>query len=63
MSLRTLTPTPATHPGPRLRRGRTNARAPEARKPCPSAPRGEGLWAASRGYLATYFHSIFSSRT
>ncbi|PPU15269.1 hypothetical protein XacyCFBP2565_08990 [Xanthomonas arboricola pv. corylina] len=39
----TLTPTPAPRPGPRLRRGRSEARAPVARKPCPLAPAGEGL--------------------
>ncbi|PPT74093.1 hypothetical protein XaplCFBP3122_17825 [Xanthomonas arboricola pv. populi] len=42
-SRRTLSPTPAPRPGPRLRRGRTNARAPVARKPCLGAPVGEGL--------------------
>ncbi|PPU71557.1 hypothetical protein XhhCFBP4925_22790 [Xanthomonas hortorum pv. hederae] len=40
---RTLTPTPAPRPSPRLRRGRTNARVPVARKPCLGAPGGEGL--------------------
>ncbi|PNV26609.1 hypothetical protein xavtCFBP7764_22820 [Xanthomonas citri] len=38
-SRHTLTPTP----GPRLRRGRSQARAPMARKPCLLAPVGEGL--------------------
>ncbi|CAD0312843.1 hypothetical protein CFBP2533_11300 [Xanthomonas hortorum pv. pelargonii] len=37
------TPTPAPRPGPRLRRGRSYARAPTARKLCPLAPVGEGL--------------------
>ncbi|PPT74752.1 hypothetical protein XarbCFBP8152_18475 [Xanthomonas arboricola] len=35
----TLIPTPAPRPGARLRRGRSKARAPVARKPCPLAPR------------------------
>ncbi|PPT19645.1 hypothetical protein XarCFBP6771_12880 [Xanthomonas arboricola] len=39
----TLTPPPAPRPGPRLRRGRSEACAPVARKPCPLAPAGEGL--------------------
>ncbi|PPV05545.1 hypothetical protein XbrCFBP1976_16695 [Xanthomonas bromi] len=43
---RTLTPTPALRPGPRLRRGRSSARAPKARKLCPLAPMGEGLLSA-----------------
>ncbi|MFS8393326.1 hypothetical protein EIQ02_02555 [Xanthomonas campestris pv. raphani] len=38
---RTLTP--AQRPGPRLRRGRSKARAPMAREPCLLAPEGEGL--------------------
>ncbi|RMW95659.1 hypothetical protein D9R12_07745 [Pseudoxanthomonas spadix] len=29
---------PASHPGPRQRRGRSKARAPVARKPCLLAP-------------------------
>ncbi|PPV02682.1 hypothetical protein XvhCFBP2543_10950 [Xanthomonas vasicola] len=41
-SPRTLTPTSAPRPGPRLRRGRSKARAPLARKPCLLAPRGRG---------------------
>ncbi|PPU73418.1 hypothetical protein XmelCFBP4644_07835 [Xanthomonas melonis] len=41
-SHRTLTPTPALRPGPRLRRGRSSARAPTARKLCLLAPVGEG---------------------
>ncbi|PPU65607.1 hypothetical protein XcodCFBP4690_03715 [Xanthomonas codiaei] len=40
---RTLTRTPAPRPGPRLRRGRSKAHAPMARKPCLFAPTGEGL--------------------
>ncbi|PPU49987.1 hypothetical protein XdyCFBP7245_21935 [Xanthomonas dyei] len=40
---RTLTPPPAPRPGPRLRRGRSYARAPTARKLCLLAPTGEGL--------------------
>ncbi|PPU43002.1 hypothetical protein XcyCFBP4188_12835 [Xanthomonas hortorum pv. cynarae] len=42
-SPRTLTPTPAPRPGPRLRRGRSKAHAPVARKPCLLAPQGEGF--------------------
>ncbi|PPU08168.1 hypothetical protein XarjCFBP7645_11560 [Xanthomonas arboricola] len=38
---RSLIPTPAPRPGARLRRGRSKARAPVARKPCPLAPAGE----------------------
>ncbi|UIE42409.1 hypothetical protein KOJCDNHJ_04077 [Xanthomonas citri pv. punicae] len=38
-----LTQTPAPRPGPRLRRGRAEARAPVARKLCLLAPAGEGL--------------------
>ncbi|UDI80714.1 SufE protein involved in Fe-S center assembly [Xanthomonas citri pv. mangiferaeindicae] len=38
-----LTQTPAPRPGLRLRRGRAEARAPVARKPCLLAPAGEGL--------------------
>ncbi|SON78337.1 conserved hypothetical protein [Xanthomonas phaseoli pv. phaseoli] len=41
-SRRTLTPTPAPRPGPRLRRGRSQARAPMARKLCLLAPVVEG---------------------
>ncbi|AZB52629.1 hypothetical protein C2859_18250 [Xanthomonas citri pv. glycines] len=40
----TLIPTPALRPGPRLRRGRSSARAPTARKLCLLAPVGEGLF-------------------
>ncbi|PPU68381.1 hypothetical protein XpiCFBP4643_10065 [Xanthomonas pisi] len=40
---RTLTPNPAPRPGPRLRRGRSKARAPVARKPCLGAPQERGL--------------------
>ncbi|MFS8377693.1 hypothetical protein EIQ06_18370 [Xanthomonas campestris pv. campestris] len=40
---RTLTPTPASRPCPRLRRGRSKAHAPLARKQRLFAPRGEGL--------------------
>ncbi|PPU82406.1 hypothetical protein XhhCFBP4925_08835 [Xanthomonas hortorum pv. hederae] len=40
---RPLTPTTAPRPGPRLRRGRSKARAPMARKLCLLAPTGEGL--------------------
>ncbi|PPU31915.1 hypothetical protein XspCFBP7912_14225 [Xanthomonas sp. CFBP 7912] len=36
-------PNPSLRPGPRLRRGRSKAHAPVARKPCLLAPRGEGL--------------------
>ncbi|AYO94718.1 hypothetical protein Xcom_06465 [Xanthomonas axonopodis pv. commiphoreae] len=42
-SRRTLTPTSAPRPGPCLRRGRSQARAPMARKLCLLAPVGEGL--------------------
>ncbi|APP84336.1 hypothetical protein BI317_09245 [Xanthomonas hortorum pv. gardneri] len=42
-SPRTLTPTPAPRPGPRLLRGRSKPRAPVARKRCLVAPAGEGL--------------------
>ncbi|NMI23080.1 hypothetical protein E1J24_14790 [Xanthomonas hortorum pv. pelargonii] len=35
-------PTPAQRPGPRLRRGRSKARAPMARQLCLLAPEGEG---------------------
>ncbi|PPU69061.1 hypothetical protein XpiCFBP4643_05835 [Xanthomonas pisi] len=43
LCLRTLTPTLALRPRPRLRRGRSKAaRAPVARKPCFLAPAGEG---------------------
>ncbi|PPU50489.1 hypothetical protein XarbCFBP6827_01810 [Xanthomonas arboricola] len=37
----------APRPGPSLRRGRSKARAPLARKPCLLAPTGEGLCALS----------------
>ncbi|QNM60571.1 hypothetical protein XHV734_1766 [Xanthomonas hortorum pv. vitians] len=40
---RILTPTPASRPGPRLRRGRSKARAPVARKPCLLAPQERGF--------------------
>ncbi|QBG82917.1 hypothetical protein EYR27_01640 [Xanthomonas oryzae] len=40
-------PTPALRPGPRLRRGRSWARAPTARKLCLLAPLGEGLLSAT----------------
>ncbi|PPU50580.1 hypothetical protein XarbCFBP6827_02370 [Xanthomonas arboricola] len=36
-------PNPAPHSGPRLRRGRSKARAPVAPKPCLLAPEGERL--------------------
>ncbi|OWB28085.1 hypothetical protein XocBAI15_07695 [Xanthomonas oryzae pv. oryzicola] len=44
--VRPLPPTPALGPGPRLRRGRSWARAPTARKRCLLAPLGEGLLSA-----------------
>ncbi|PPU49331.1 hypothetical protein XarbCFBP6827_19885 [Xanthomonas arboricola] len=37
-------PNPAPRRGPRLRRGRSKARAPVARKPCLLAPQKEGLF-------------------
>ncbi|PPT99442.1 hypothetical protein XarbCFBP7408_15140 [Xanthomonas arboricola pv. guizotiae] len=43
-SLAVPSPQPlAARPGPRLRRGRSKARAPMARKRCLLAPGGEGL--------------------
>ncbi|PPU20670.1 hypothetical protein XarbCFBP7610_05575 [Xanthomonas arboricola] len=42
-SLRTLTPSPAPRPGPRLQRGGSKARAPMARQQCLLVPMGEVL--------------------